>query len=124
MELMEATPFEPYVEVQGSSRGKYAKLIKAAYEKALTEESNLPDWILTLNGMSGKRYRHFVNNLIATVPDVRYLEVGSWKGSTAMVLLSMVTKYLQCVLITGLSLVMYVKSFVIMLSDALMRIHN
>ena len=24
---------EPYVEVQGSSRGKYAKLIKAAYEK-------------------------------------------------------------------------------------------
>ena len=84
MELMEATPFEPYVEVQGSSRGKYAKLIKAAYEKALTEESNLPDWILTLNGMSGKRYRHFVNNLIATVPDVRYLEVGSWKGSTAM----------------------------------------
>ena len=84
MELMEATPFEPYVEVQGSSRGKYAKLIKGAYEKALTEESNLPDWILTLNGMSGKRYRHFVNNLIATVSDARYLEVGSWKGSTAM----------------------------------------
>ena len=39
MELMEATPFEPYVEVQGSSRGKYAKLIKAAYEEGTTEES-------------------------------------------------------------------------------------
>ena len=25
MELMEATPFEPYVEVQGSSRGKSLK---------------------------------------------------------------------------------------------------
>lgn len=81
---MDASPFEPYVEVQGNFKIKYAKLIKSAYEKALKEESNLPDWILTLNGMSGKRYRHFVNNLIATVPDARYLEVGSWKGSTAM----------------------------------------
>jgi len=84
MELINATPFEPYVEVEGNSKDDYAKLIKNAYEKALTEKSNLPNWILTLNGMSGKRYRHFVNNLIATVPNARYLEIGSWKGSTAL----------------------------------------
>lgn len=84
MKLINATPFEPYVEVEGNSKDNYAKLIKNAYEKALTEKSNLPNWILTLNGMSGKRYRHFVNNLIATVPNARYLEIGSWKGSTAL----------------------------------------
>jgi hypothetical protein len=83
MDLMNATPFEPFVEVLGNKNLKNSKLIQSAYEKAIKDESKLPDWILTLNGMSGKRYRHFVNNLVESVEDARYLEVGSWKGSTA-----------------------------------------
>ncbi len=83
MDLMDATPFEPYIEVLGKKTNKYAKLIAAALDKAVKDESKLPDWILTLNGMSGKRYRRFINNLVESVDDARYLEVGSWKGSTA-----------------------------------------
>jgi len=52
-------------------------------EKALALDHNLPDWISGMSGMSGKKYRYFINNLIASLSDARYLEVGSWMGSTA-----------------------------------------
>lgn len=38
--------------------------------------------ILTMSGMSGKRYRSFINLLISKINNPRYLEIGSWKGST------------------------------------------
>jgi len=83
MNLMEASPFNPYVEETGNTKNKYAKLIKNAFDRAVQEETKLPSWILGLYGMSGKRYRIFINNLIESVQDARYLEVGSWSGSTA-----------------------------------------
>jgi hypothetical protein len=36
-----------------------------------------------MHGMSGKKYRYMINNLVGATPDARYLEIGSWKGSTA-----------------------------------------
>jgi hypothetical protein len=36
----------------------------------------------SLNGMSGKRYRYFINALIGALDDASYLEVGAWVGST------------------------------------------
>jgi hypothetical protein len=33
--------------------------------------------------MSGQKYRTFINNLVGSHPDARYLEIGSWTGSTA-----------------------------------------
>ena len=35
-----------------------------------------------IDGMSGWRYRLFINQLVRRIQDPRYLEVGSWKGST------------------------------------------
>lgn len=36
-----------------------------------------------IEGMSGQRYRTFINELIASLGErARYLEIGSWKGST------------------------------------------
>jgi hypothetical protein len=32
--------------------------------------------------MSGRRYRIFINHLIGSLKDARYLEIGSWSGST------------------------------------------
>jgi hypothetical protein len=32
--------------------------------------------------MSGKKMRHFLNNLCSQMDDTRYLEIGVWKGST------------------------------------------
>jgi hypothetical protein len=37
--------------------------------------------ILTMQGMSGKKTRHFYNN-ICSMEDARYLEIGTWKGSS------------------------------------------
>lgn len=33
-------------------------------------------------GMSGRRYRQFINHLVRITPSPAYLEVGSWAGST------------------------------------------
>jgi hypothetical protein len=46
-------------------------------------QSKLPEAVLQMRGMSGRMYRRFINNLLADLPDARYLEVGSWPGSTA-----------------------------------------
>ena len=56
-----------------------------AVERALTQAtlgiSKLDKPIFFLNGMSSPKVRHFLNNLCEH-PDTRYLEVGSWRGST------------------------------------------
>lgn len=41
-----------------------------------------PDYYLKIPGMSGKKYRYLVNKLASSLEEVRYLEIGSWKGST------------------------------------------
>ena len=55
--------------------------IEAAIANANALHSALPQTILDLDGMSSPRVRHFLNHLLAR-PERRYLEVGSWKGST------------------------------------------
>jgi hypothetical protein len=35
-----------------------------------------------MEGLSGRRYRAFINNLIGALPGPRYLEIGTWAGST------------------------------------------
>ena len=58
---------------------KYVSLIKDSLDN---QTSKLPNWILEMDGMSGVKYRHFINNLINSLEDPRYLEIGCWKGST------------------------------------------
>jgi hypothetical protein len=43
--------------------------------------SKLNNDILSMEGMSGIKTRHFLNNIVDT-DNVSYLEIGSWKGST------------------------------------------
>jgi hypothetical protein len=50
---------------------------------SLALHSKIPPWLLTMPGMSGRRYRRMINQVIARTPNARYLEVGSWAGSTA-----------------------------------------
>lgn len=54
--------------------------IKQAFENAENNISKLPKWILEMEGMSGKKNRHFYNNICDI--GVNYLEVGCWKGSS------------------------------------------
>lgn len=55
--------------------------VRASIAAAERRESNLPDAVLEIDGMSSPKVRHFLNNL-CSFPTCRYLEIGSWKGST------------------------------------------
>lgn len=70
--------------VHGDSKSSLsATLIEFALNKSLALQHKLPNFVLGMDGMSGRKYRSFINNLISLMPDARYLEVGSWAGSTA-----------------------------------------
>jgi hypothetical protein len=58
--------------------------MKTCFEAACRKESTLPDNVRAIVGMSGQTYRSFINNYVHAVPGARYLEVGSWAGSTAV----------------------------------------
>tara|TARA_B110000263_G_scaffold11596_1_gene9824 strand:+ start:175 stop:468 length:294 start_codon:yes stop_codon:yes gene_type:complete len=56
----------------------YSKNLKLSLSRALAMDTKIPDWIKFMPGMSGKKYRYFLNNLISLTEDPRYLEIGSW----------------------------------------------
>jgi hypothetical protein len=70
------------VETETSSRCALIPFVREALRLALQDKSEIDPDVLPMEGMSGRRYRHFINNLIGIMPDARYLEVGSWAGST------------------------------------------
>jgi hypothetical protein len=59
-----------------------ADAVKTAFRDAVAGEGKLSDLILGMEGMSGRKYRYFINNLIAKLQNPRYLEIGSCAGST------------------------------------------
>lgn len=56
--------------------------LDAAAREALRPEAGLSGGIYDLQGMSGRRYRRLINELIRRAPVPRYLEVGVRAGST------------------------------------------
>ena len=64
-------------------RNSYSKILRIAFFQSLAINTKIPDWIKFMSGMSGKKYRYFINNLISLIADPRYLEIGCWVGSTA-----------------------------------------
>jgi hypothetical protein len=58
------------------------QIVRGALKRAIAGETRLPVEVLSIVGMSGRKYRSFVNNLIENLPNPRYLEIGSWAGST------------------------------------------
>jgi hypothetical protein len=56
--------------------------VKNSLSNADNNISKISSDIMSLDGMSGTKTRAFYNN-IASIPGVSYLEVGSWKGSSA-----------------------------------------
>jgi hypothetical protein len=59
-----------------------ASKARLALERAMVLDGKVSQDILALEGMSGKKYRYFVNNLIESMEDLCYLEIGVWAGST------------------------------------------
>lgn len=58
----------------------YIEKIKIAIESANQYKSKLTDDVLNMEGMSSKKFRHLLNNLVDD--QTRLLEIGTWKGST------------------------------------------
>ena len=56
--------------------------LRKAYEQSMALNTKVPRWITLMEGMSGTKYRYLINSLLESMQEVRYLEVGSWKGST------------------------------------------
>jgi hypothetical protein len=59
----------------------YKTLIENSFQNAENHISKITDDIIQMEGMSGTKTRHFYNNLLNT-EDARYLEIGTWKGSS------------------------------------------
>jgi hypothetical protein len=62
-------------------KDNYKNIILNAFDNAENKKSKITDEIARIDGMSGIKTRHFYNNLMNS-PDARYLEIGTWKGSS------------------------------------------
>jgi len=60
---------------------KYAEHVKTSLISAKAKSSKITPDILSIHGMSGIYTRHFYNNIMS-MDDARYLEIGTWKGSS------------------------------------------
>lgn len=58
------------------------EIINSSLQDAIELNSTISEYALNVIGMSGSIYRRFVNNLNKRLTNVRYLEIGSWRGST------------------------------------------
>ena len=63
------------------SNSDLVSFTKDAFHKASNNQSKLSPFELNIEGMSGNKGRHLLNNL-CSIPQTRYLEVGMWRGST------------------------------------------
>jgi Methyltransferase domain len=70
------------IKLNLNSNDALTAAVSKAYHDADQAKSKLIDEYLTMPGMSGKKYRHFVNNLVGNLDDCRYLEIGTHAGST------------------------------------------
>lgn len=72
-----------HIRINENGDSKYSSTILNSYFYANQLSQNLPDWLMNMESMSGRKYKNFINRLISQVSDARYLEVGTWTGSTA-----------------------------------------
>jgi len=74
----------PLVLIHGDfSADPVGILLKQSLERAINNIGSLPDFVRSIEGMSGQKYRTFINDFISSHQNPRYLEIGSWAGSTA-----------------------------------------
>jgi hypothetical protein len=59
----------------------YAQHLERCFQNAEQRISKICQEIIDMDGMTGTKTRHFYNNLL-DMNDARYLEIGTWKGSS------------------------------------------
>jgi hypothetical protein len=70
------------VEHVADAENSLVCVVRDALGAANAGLTKLPEPFLRMQGMSGRKYRIFINELISRIIGASYLEVGSWTGST------------------------------------------
>jgi hypothetical protein len=70
--------------------------VETSFANAEKMVSKLPDEILQMEGFSGKKTRHFYNNLLS-LEGARYLEIGTFKGSSVCSAMYGNKAYVTCI---------------------------
>jgi hypothetical protein len=73
----------PSIALHGDFSSIPASRLKISFDQAIADIGGPPEFVRDIEGMSGQKYRTFISALVRSWPDARYLEVGSWRGSTA-----------------------------------------
>src|SRR5947207_14566929 len=74
---------EPFItEIKPVGTGELVLRVREALTAALANRGEVESLVLDMDGMSGRKYRLFINSLIRSLPNPRYLEIGSLTGST------------------------------------------
>lgn len=60
---------------------EYINHLQKSFDNAELKISNINDFVKNIEGMTGIKTRHLYNNIVG-MPDARYLEIGTWKGSS------------------------------------------
>jgi hypothetical protein len=81
--IKDSNGYDTFFTIVKNEESEYTNLIEKSFESAKDNKSKLSDWVLGINGMSGVKYRHFINNLIENLKNPKYLEIGCWRGSTS-----------------------------------------
>ena len=74
---------ETSIKFSGAQNDDFMNLIKNSTIEALERKTKIPEWLKKINGLSGRKYRALINNLISKMKSPKYLEIGSFTGSTA-----------------------------------------
>jgi hypothetical protein len=81
----QAPAIQPQAQVTmiaGTTQCPLVSHLQTAFNQAMAGAGRIDPAALEIDGMSGKKYRLLINNLIASLPNARYLEIGTWAGST------------------------------------------
>ena len=79
----QASPTHPHItQTAKTSNSPLIACVEKAFYQALDDAGKIDPAVLAMDGMSGRKYRLLINNLIEAIPDARYLEIGTWAGST------------------------------------------
>ena len=74
---------ETSIKFTGDTSDGLMKKIKESLDESLSLKRKIDKKIITMEGLSGRKYRSLINNLVEKIEKPSYLEIGSWLGSTA-----------------------------------------
>jgi hypothetical protein len=81
-ETLQPPPYAQVTAMASSRENPYVRPINAAFEDAMAMRTRLREEVFQVEGLSGRKFRVFLNGLINQVVDPRYLEIGLLHGAT------------------------------------------